>query len=334
MENINDITSLLEQVDMYIQNDQIDMAIEILEAASTTNDQIVREKALSKLVRLDIKIGRIDLARKILNENCRDINSLNLLYGTLEAIEYNYTSSLACYYDMLNSTLKQHNVLLKIANAYVQLGEHDMARKIYETLLFNNEYKIQAKFGLIFLSILEHDYNYAYKILQTINASALDNKDSTLYRIVNVYLRKLMGNLNRTHILNRDKSLYTFNRILADDDQLLLSHLAKHVEGFSNQASNVFFRDMDLKKLLLEIREIMPRYNSNRDGINDQYFIHLNAPIGRNSGIITSDIRVATLLNSDRILTMYPVILSNQFDREGLIMSEELKSKRMRYINE
>ena len=68
--------------------------------------------------------------------------------------------------------------------------------------------------------------------------------------------------------------------------------------------------------------------NANHFELSDMYRFKLDHPIGFVGDDITSDLCVVTLIGTKNIVTMYPVLLSNQFDKEGMSFSKELMLKR------
>lgn len=68
--------------------------------------------------------------------------------------------------------------------------------------------------------------------------------------------------------------------------------------------------------------------NSNHFEVSDMYRFRLDTPIGFKGDDITSDLCVVTMIGTKDILTMYPVLLSDEFDKEGMSESKELLLKR------
>lgn len=68
--------------------------------------------------------------------------------------------------------------------------------------------------------------------------------------------------------------------------------------------------------------------NSNHFEVSDMYRFKLDTPIGFKGDEITSDSCVVTMIGTKDILTMYPVLLSDEFDKEGFSTSNELMLKR------
>lgn len=60
------------------------------------------------------------------------------------------------------------------------------------------------------------------------------------------------------------------------------------------------------------------------------YRFKLDSPTWYKGNIITSDLCVVTMIGTKDIITMYPVSLSDEFDKERFSTSEQLKLKRLR----
>lgn len=80
---------------------------------------------------------------------------------------------------------------------------------------------------------------------------------------------------------------------------------------------------------MTDARETIEDMNGNHFEFSDMYRFKLDTPIGYKGDLITSDLCVATIIGTKDIITMYPVSLSDEFDKEGLATSKELKLKRL-----
>lgn len=60
----------------------------------------------------------------------------------------------------------------------------------------------------------------------------------------------------------------------------------------------------------------------------DYYRFNTGKVIGTFDGKSTQDINVSTIAGTDKIITMFPIRLSDEFNKEGLLENEELKSRR------
>lgn len=108
-----------------------------------------------------------------------------------------------------------------------------------------------------------------------------------------------------------------------------MSHIKKHKNQSEKATNGCFFKYTDIRELLLDAREKIENMNGNHFEVLDMYRFKLDTPIGYKGELITSDLCVVTIIGTKDIITMYPVTLSDEFDKEGLSTSEKLKLKRL-----
>lgn len=122
---------------------------------------------------------------------------INRLYGLLENIENNFESSKRYYNKCMINPEVQNKALLSIAKLYIQTGDNDVARKMFETLHLNKHFRIQSTIGLICLDILEQNYKDAEKLLKGIDKRGLTPKLYQHYHILNMYIKYFLGSLKK-----------------------------------------------------------------------------------------------------------------------------------------
>lgn len=293
-------------------------------------DDNFRVESLFKLIQIEIKEGKYAKARQILNDN-KNISSplLKQAYGLLENVENNFEQSKKYYSSCMTDPKMQHKSLQALAKLYIQTGDYAVAEKMYETLLVNNNFTIQSKIGLICLHILEHDFIYAQKLLYEIDTTKLTPKLMQHYKILDAYIKYFLGQLkisdNRYDHL-RDYMIY---RLFDHSEDTLLKHIEKHKNQSEKATNGCFFRYINTRELLLDVRDRIKDMNGNHFELSDMYRFRLDTPIGYKGDLVTSDICVVTMIGTKDIITMYPVSLSDEFDKEGLSTSQQLKLKRL-----
>ena len=292
-------------------------------------DSEFRDESLSKLIQIEIKEGKYSKARKILNEN-KELGNSSLLqiYGLLENIENNFEQSKRYYSMCMQDSTMQYKSLLALAKLYIQLGDYKIATKMFETLQLNSDFYIQATFGLISLCIYKNDYFEAKRLLSEIDNSRLTPKLLHHYNTISTYIKYYLGELK---VSNYSKKLneYTLYRLFDKSDETLMRHINRHKDQSEKASNGCFFKYTDTKKLLYDARDIIQDMNANHFELSDMYRFRLDTPIGFKGDEITSDLCVVTLIGTKDIVTMYPVLLSDEFDKEGLLTSRELKLKRL-----
>ena len=293
------------------------------------NEPEFREESLYKLIQIDLREGKYAKVRKLLKENIENQTvRLKQAYGLLENIENNYESSKRYYSECMAEPKMQNRVLLSIAKLYIQTGNHQVARKMFETLQLNKYYNTQSTTGLICLNILEGNYKDAEKLLKEIDERRLTPKLYQHYQILNMYVKYFQGNLKTSDNHFDPVKEYMIYRLFDNSDETLLNHIQRHTNQRDRKSNGCFFEHTDLKKLLSDAREKIENMNSNHFEFSDMYRFRLDNPIGFKGSEITSDLCVATIIGTKDILTMYPVLLSDEFDKEGFSTSKELMIKR------
>ena len=292
-------------------------------------DSEFRDESLSKLIQIEIREGKYSKARKILNEN-KGLNSSSLMqvYGLLENVENNFEQSKRYYSMCMADSKMQYKSLLALAKLYIQSGDYEIATKMLETLQLNSDFYIQATFGIASLCIYKHDFFEAKRLLSDIDISRLTPKLLHHYNVLSTYIKYYLGELK---VSNNSKNLneYTLYRLFDKSDETLMRHIDRHKDQSERATNGCFFKYTDTKKLLCDARDIIQDMNANHFEVSDMYRFRLDTPIGFKGDEITSDLCAVTLIGTKDIITMYPVLLSDEFDKEGLSTSKELKLKRL-----
>ena len=296
------------------------------------NNPKYRDISLLKLIKIEIKEGKYKVARQMLES--APINNILVtnLYGLLETIEYNHNTSLKYYGKCMNEPSMQYKSLLAIAKIYIQLGDYSIARTMFETLRLTKEYYMRASVGLFACNILEQDYKSAIKLVEDINFEYLKGNAIKYYEKMFIIAKYFLRELNKRDAFNSQDNFYMISRLINKDDTLLLNHLEKHHCQNKKDLSGYFMEELDIKDILDDAKPKMDVKNPNHVEISNQYIITLDKPVGFIDGYVTNDICIVTIIGTKDIITMYPILLSNEFDREGLSTSEELKIKRLQGV--
>lgn len=292
------------------------------------NNPEFRNESLFKLIQIDLREGKYAKVRNLLRNNQSDAIEFKQVYGLLENIENNFEKSKTYYSECMIDPDMQNKSLLAIAKLYIQTGDNEVARKMLETLQLNRKFYIQSTIGLVCLNILEENYKDAYKYLKSINSERLTPKLLQHYQILEMYLLRNLGKLRQSNNHFDPVKDYMIYRLFDDSEDLLLRHISKHMNQREKVTNGCFFKYIDLRKLLIDAREKIECMNSNHFEVSDMYRFRLDIPIGFKGDEETRDLCVVTMIGTKDILTMYPVLLSDEFDKEGFSTSEELMLKR------
>ncbi len=309
--------------DKYVYKDNRTARLWYLKALE---DTISRNIALRKLLELERKMGNYKMAREYANMllDCRDVEAYYFL-GKVESIECNYLTALDYYSRALSSNysdLKQLVNLKFIANIYTQLGEFLIARRMYETLILNSSSRNIGLLELINLDIIEGDFKHGLKLCEKLDVNCKEYKDT-----FRSYYSILMYNLGRINELNSEEfeHSFTYNRLISNDEKLLLKHLVKHCKT-SDLIEIIFDSKETVDMILRDIPNIIKNNNPVYFTGSLIYKSKLNYNIGTYDGKPIDGL--AVVMQNDKVFTMYPLLLSSEFDKEGMIYSESLSKKR------
>lgn len=296
--------------------------------ATALEDKNSRNIALRKLIELERKMGDYKTAREYASmlSEYKD-TECNYYFGKLEQTECNLINALEYYSKALATSINPLIVLCLIANVYVQLGEFTIARHMFETMAYSssNYYKDLGFLELINLDILEGDYNHGLKLCEQVDyINNKQYKDS----LKTIYIL-LMHHLGRIDELNKKifGSVYTYNRLIAQSEETLNCHVKKHIKA--SNLNEVSFYSMDIINKIINTMDIIesrvnPIYK--KGGLIYKYSTDYKIGEYRKTPLDT----IAIVTTQDNIImTMYPILISSEFDREGILYSEELKTKRL-----
>lgn len=286
-------------------------------------------ESLYKLILIEIKVGNYLNARKMLNENLLNNTQLIQLYGLLESIENNFLQSRKYYSECLEESDMKNSSLFSIAKLDVQIGDYLVAKNRFESLKDNKSFYLDSTFQLVFLNMINHNYLEAKRLMKEINLSKLSYELRRHYRLVYMHIMYFLGELDENLCRSDIRSTYMIDRLFGDKEELTINHIMEHTKQIKRDTFGCFFEEVCLKELLYSVKEKIKNMNANHFGLTDSYRFSLDSPIGYNNGIVTSDICVTTIIGTDDIINMYPVLLSNEFDKEGFLMSDELRLKRL-----
>lgn len=279
-----------------------------------------------KLINIEIKRGKYAKARTLLNNTHQPDNSFfNYLFGTLENIECNYHQSHDYFSKSLSEPHMQCNSLLALAKLHIQQNNNDIARKMLETLELNPDYHIQAMFNLIYIYIIENDYEKAYNLYITIPKAKLSIKFQKLYNSIIIYL---LYKLNRTNDIPKtlnNNTKYLKAILTNPNDDILLKHIQENYNPLVNHSNVYFAPDINLKEILSYIKEEINKITPSHSKIYDIYYFKLDNPIGYIDEEPVSDLCVTTIIGTKKIHNIKPVQLSQEFDKENLTHHKELK---------
>lgn len=291
-----------------------------------------REESLYKLIMIEIIDGNFVNARRMLNECLLNSASIVELYAFLEYIEKNFKESRKYYNYLIEEFDKKDFGLISIAKLNISMGDYDIAKSILLSVRENPQYYFKSTLELVYFNLLIHDYNEAMRLLEEIDSLNLSVGVGNHLKIIKYYIKYFLGELKKSEIDLNLKETYMVRRLFEGNEEMLLEHIRRHSDQIIKDTKGCFIEDIDLEKLLSLVRSKIEIINPNHFALTDMYRFKLDFPIGYKRENITNDICVSTITGTNEIITMYPIMLSNDFDKEGYGTNEEIKIKKLRGI--
>lgn len=289
------------------------------------NDPELKTKSLYKLFLIEIKQSNYAKAREILENSLIDSYYFYLASGLLDLSEFNLSKSKNAYLNCLEQCNTQLDGLLGLSKVYFQTGNYKITKQILETLELNVDFNINALFSLTCLYIYLKNYEGAYKYFKKIDKNKLTKLYlKNHYNVIEIYLKYVLKLISKKDI--EENNFYMLKRIFDTSDELLLFHIRKHC--YDNKDQTMFLADINLEELVDKVKKMIKGINPIHLDISDIYKFRLDTPIGYKNGVLTSDVEISTFIGTNNILTIFPTILSDHFDQEDLVESNELMLKR------
>lgn len=268
--------------------------------------------AIFRLANLYIKLSRYDLARELLNSYSFtnvviNVNKKTIL-AKLDIYEYNFERAFnLCNYSLKktngNNVFAQYNKAVALLN----LGEYSTAQEIFKKLIKTNNFVENSYVYLIRIEMLKENYKNALVLANSYIPTTHVMKKKMNY--LKYHLSKI---LNIEYIIPVDN--YSINIDKSEDYEKLISHINKHFKT-DDQSESLEFKDNNRYKFINEIEKQKKLYYYSI-GKSSNYSI-VELPYTKIAGFKNkAHAKIHTSLD-ENILTVYPIIVSTEFDQEG-----------------
>lgn len=296
--------------------------IKLLKKASLYPE--TREEALSSLLRVYLKNKNFKALRELLKENIGTFNNKSYSY-LLDFYEMNFNSCLKINASNFNYDTLQRNAFKHLIFLNENFGLFREAENMLKTLLLSDNPSIQTIFMLAELYMRTHRFYECLDLLNRVQGST-DYENYWLERR-KFHARYFLGQVNmKEYLEHKEQKEYSYSQLCEENDKTLLEHLSKHVEKNKN---NGFFKDTNLGSLLEETKSLIEDINPVYTSRSDTYIFRFDRPIGYFNEEETTDVCVVTHIGTKKPITMYPIRLSDEFNKEGNLESKKLKLQRI-----
>ena len=331
VENFDD--SFIEQDKNYIKGHclfklfKYDEAIEELEKALSYKTRDVYYQSTIDLIRIYIAKGKLDRASLLCDDVLKSdlirdkyADTIKKLNATIYQKAQNYEKALNIYSNPMSPS-----DTVNLAYILYNSGKLEEAEKLYESVNITNlpiddYYEAFLKYALVETTLGKHDKSN--EIIEYLLNS--NNKSLKVERIT--YILKRLKVLNDTVLgneLEEREYSYSEKQIINYSEEEAIKHIYEHhflIDSFTN-----FNKDIDCRKLFEFASEKIKEMKPVHEEIFDRYIIDYD-DIGYSieTGEKLNQLEVITILNTKRIITMYP----SKFLKVRMFEEDDYNSKK------
>ncbi len=269
----------------------------------------------------DIQNGCYATARKklLLLKKTQQHNIIWKMQSEIEALEYNYNKAFnlleKCEQlnNMRNKSIYEYK--FRLALIYFRQGQFTLARALFTELLNTPHHHQLALRHLIYIDLLTNHYERAYKKIPLLDANNYYN--DILYML-------LYQDLDNTPQYLIKRNPYFYKRLNDDSNKLLIQHIKQVCSNSIKNYQREFIAEIELYELISYIKYNLDNYNPTYLNTYKRYIMTFDDIIGYINGEATKSIGVNILGLEHRIIDIYPIQISKQFDKEHNCLKKTL----------
>ncbi len=184
-----------------------------------------------------------------------------------------------------------------LGDIFCEEGDFDKALDLYKLSASKSEvFPLTVYFKIISILIKNKSYDEAYEYLIKMKEFYHDIEKDALYKVVNTYLRKILGKEINTDDLSFKESMivnYSHPKVI------------KHIKDFDSDTRVKFSHQTSIEAIYEYAQNNLSRENKLETRVLDTYDIYMH-DVGYKNGEFTSKLRVVTIPHTNLILDMYP----------------------------
>lgn len=280
-----------------------------------------RNLSIEMLFKIAIAQGKYREVRE--NINLSDIEEFRKrdLLAQLDNSEYNYIRSRKSYRALFREFPDNPIYLSRLSKACLNMGYFGDAKEYLEKLYNYEKFRATSLLELVVVEMAKGNYEEALKISKLINKKVLPASFLKLLEKMHALIMYHLGKDLRSLTVS-DNNRYTLD-ILQGKRDILMSHLMEHKGDLEIR----FRDDIDLNLLIEEAEGLIREINPSIHYASNCYRVILDHPIGYSGEKEINGLCIVTLLNTSKIISIFPEDFSSEFDIEELSKSERLRKR-------
>lgn len=271
--------------------------------------------ALYKLAQIEQSLGNYDKARDYYDRVSHTEKSA-LAFSSLANMEFflgnNYEAKL--YYEDALELEKNYYILNSYGRVCLSDNDYDEAKYVFDKCLgFSN--KSMAYMSLVTLYIKKEDYEKAYYyFLKYLNQSESSTNSEVFINGISIYLKYM---LKGSSLDDNYFDGYYQKQLKNYSLEELISHMDEYIgECDTDGKYSVFDEDINICDVITYANDKIKDKNIYLATSVDNYIISFDKKIGKAFGCDTEKMRVLTIPNTKKILSINPVIAVEKFQKD------------------
>ena len=293
------------------------------------------DKALVVLADNAYEQGNVVDCEKYLRRIKENSERVNLLWGKIEYERNNFLNCKKICDDLLQNDEVKIDATILYGKLLLKVGNLEQAEKVFYELINKEKNRKHLNFYLGIINLRKMNLDLSIDNFDFCIENNCRNADDA--RLIEIYIYIKQNNINKAYELfldlknknffkeryydigytltlyfdkmfNKKNSLplkiYIHKQIFYYDEKLALEHILEHKEEKEGKHS-VFSENIDVVELIKYVKENLNNGTFLFNHFFDEYLIRYDG-VGYENGILKNYIKVVTLPNSDKIITLYP----------------------------
>ena len=264
----------------------------------------LNNKDLLLKANVQYKLGNINEAYRICNtidDNLLVENDKKILLAKIKIKCNEFESASQILKNLIESNQENINLNYYLGIINFRKDNINEARKNFNICIDNNLSNSNiSELQLIFIDIKQNNINEAYsKFKKLTELNFFTNNNFYIGNLLSAYLSSYY-NID----FKLDSHAYSIKQILNYSEEEVKNHVLEHTikKGPNHSLYN---ENIDIDKLIQYVKDNLNENTYNGNNFFDEYIIEYKN-VGVSNGVVQNYIRVITIPNTDKIITVYP----------------------------
>ena len=296
------------------------------------NDTNYRDISAFYLIKIDVYLEKMAEAKEKLAKYFPVFSEqYKFLFGIISFCEYNFDISIKNFLEAIEiqnnneDKIVRAKSMLELSKVYLSNGNLEESLDLIDQLDNIIDFEFRSKLVLIsiIIDLIKGNYESAKEKLNKIKGNKKDKRKIKEYERASLVVNYLLGRDVRSVNVSEYNKYY--RDIILGREDVLLEHLSLHKKRNLPKSGCCFYDDLDLRKLLEEVREKVKNTNPMYKSFEQIYKLCLDNPIGFYGDKELFSVEVIKVPFVDSIVTVFPIDVTPEFDMEGKRRSLDIR---------